>query len=133
MLIFVILKLSILINFKIKTKKEIQKNHEACVLHSLITHNDFLSKYDWNLKDLVGIKLTMEQLKHLNELTNYDEICLAYLNENIYSSKTTNKIDQLHVKKLINQILFEKKYDINQFIENSHKFYSKVGKTIESK
>ncbi len=74
----------------------------------------------------------MEQVRKLTEF-NSDDLYKAYLNETVYCSRTLNRIDELHVKKLINQIVFEKKYDINQFIENSHKFYSKIGKSAESK
>ena len=102
------------------------------MLHSLITHNDFLAKYDWNLNDLFGLKSSIEKIRELTEL-NSDDLFKAYLNDTIYSSRTYNKIDYLHVKKLINQIVFEKRYDMNQFVENSHKFYSKIGKSTESK
>lgn len=102
------------------------------MLHTLIAHNDFLAKYDWNLNDFFGLKSLMEHVKKLTDLSS-DDIYREYLNDMIYTSRTSNKIDQLHVKKLTNQILLEKRYDISQFVENSHKFYSKIGKSTESK
>lgn len=100
-------------------------------MHSLITHNDYLSRYDWNLSDFRQLTSSIENIKKISD--NSDEFYQSYLNDLIYGLHTDNKIDQLMIKKLINQIIIDKKYDVNQFVENSHKFYSKIGKTSESK
>ena len=100
-------------------------------MHSLITHNDYLSRYDWNLSDFRQLTSSIENIKKISD--NSDEFYQSYLNDLIYGLHTDNKIDQLMIKKLINQIIIDKKYDVNQFVENSHKFYSKIVKISESK
>ena len=76
-----------------------------------------------------------ENMRYLNEVGGRvtDENYANILYNLIYGSKLNNKTDVSHVKKLINQIIIRKRYDINQFAENSHKFYSKITKQNESK
>lgn len=106
-----------------------ERFEEASVLHSVISHNDYVYKHDWHMNDL------RENMRYLNEVGGRvtDENYANILYNLIYGSKLNNKTDVSHVKKLINQIIIRKRYDINQFAENSHKFYSKITKQNESK
>lgn len=103
---------------------------EAAILHTVLSHNDYICKHAWDLRDF------MDYMRFLaNDLGQFetDEIYEKIMYEVIYGSKMKNVVDLNYIKKLINQIIVQKRYDIQQFIENSHKFYSKVDRAEESK
>jgi hypothetical protein len=102
---------------------------EASVLHTILSHNDYISKHAWDLKDLMDYMRFLSQLDQLETDQIYEKI----LYDVIYGSKMKNSVDLNYVKKLINQIIVQKRYDINQFIDNSNRFYSKVDRAAESK
>lgn len=106
-----------------------ERFEEASVLHSVISHNDYVNKHDWHMNDF------RENMMFLNEVSTQvpDEVYANILYNLVYGSKLNNKTDDSHIKKLINQIIVRKKYDIGQFAENSLKFYSKINKSCESK
>ena len=91
-------------------------------MHSLITHNDYLSRYDWNLSDFRQLTSSIENIKKISD--NSDEFYQSYLNDLIYGLHTDNKIDQLMIKKLINQIIIDKYvfHDICCIISTDCKF-----------
>lgn len=102
---------------------------DASVLHSIVSHNDYMNKHDWDLKDF------MDHLRFLTELEEFDsdKIYEKALFDIVYGARIPNKVDRGFIMKLINQVVVQKKYDIGQFVENSHKFYSKLEKANNSK
>jgi len=101
---------------------------DASVLHAVMTHNEFLDGVRWELKDLLDYMRFLADV----DIFDSDEIYERILDEAVYGPRLTNKVDKMFAKKLIQQVAVQKRYDMAQFVENSHKFYSKIERSVES-
>ncbi len=93
-------------NSNFVSKKNIGQSYfeEASILHSLISHSDFLYDHNWSLNDF------RDYIRLLPEIGEFDsdEMCEKVLYQLIYASKMNNNIDTYYVKKLIHQVIIEK-------------------------
>ncbi|CAF0940788.1 unnamed protein product, partial [Brachionus calyciflorus] len=122
-------------NIEIRKTLSAQSIEEASILHSLMCHEEFRNKYEWHAQDFYNY---LKALKDIDELTQGSDHDLEYiqsniLNDMIYSVQMTDYTDINLAKKIIQQIIMEKKYEPTQLLENSDKFYSIIEKKSESK
>jgi len=105
-----------------------ERLEEACVLHAVMAHNEFLSGVDWQLKDLADYLRFVGDLDELGS----DEIYERILTQAVYEPRLTNSVDRGFARKLVDQVVMQKRYDMGQFVENAHKFYAKRERSAES-
>lgn len=98
---------------------------EASLLHTLMINNNFRRDGSWRLQHLHDfIKIAASFKSQISSENGLTTIHQSILNDVIYGSKLADVIDVTFAKKLIHQVVVDKKYDSAKFIEHSDRFYS---------
>ena len=90
------------------------------MLHSLIAHNNFTANYAWHLEEFHDFMRIISRFEEAaNPEFSASDMYKNILNDMVYGSKFTNKIDALFGSKLINQVVVEKvRIFLNFILEN---------------